>query len=98
MAHILPTNVTNFYDMFTYVNAVTEYWFFPMVLVAIWFVVFIATKRYETNRALLFSCIVCMIFAILLKIVNLVNELTLMLFIGATIGAFLLNALGGEPY
>jgi len=67
------------YEIFNYINNVSNGLFFPVILLTIWFVVFIAgfnvggRTSSSAAKAWTFSCFITSVFSILLSIMNFLN-------------------------
>ena len=69
----VPTgNETNgFYEMFKYIGwTATAGLFWPVILLVIWVVAFMATKQYSTSRAWTSASFLCAILSIMLAVMD----------------------------
>ena len=76
-------NITTGADFFTWINNSISGWFFPGVVIAAYFVLFIR-MLYSTNNishAFASASFICMILAILLRVADLVNTAFMVIFI-----------------
>jgi len=85
MAYTPPTgNITTGVEVFSWVNSdLVNNLFFPLVLVAI-FIIMITKQMYHAttiSRAVASSSFTCMILSILLRITNLLDTTTMVIFI-----------------
>ncbi|MFW5889067.1 MAG: hypothetical protein ACOCUD_01670 [Bacillota bacterium] len=79
MAVPLPTNatteITGIYSLFQYIqHDATGGMFFPMILFAVFIIMFIALKSYPTSRAAAGSSYLTMIMAIILRTLDLIQN------------------------
>lgn len=82
MTYVLPENVTGFLSFINYINLVTgENLFFPLIIGAIWFIIFMASKAYTTPRAITIASFFAMVLCIVGRIVGLVSNTFMFLFI-----------------
>lgn len=77
MAYPLPTDATEeisgFYSLFKYVqNDVSGGFFFLAILLALFIIMFISLKRYSTSTAFTTAAFINMIFAIILRTLDLI--------------------------
>ena len=83
-------NITSGGDFFSWINASIDGWFFPGIVIAAFFVMFVR-MLYNTNstsQAFATSAFICMILSVLLRVANLVNTPFMVIFIILTaIGA-----------
>jgi hypothetical protein len=79
-------NITSTADIFMWINSVTDSWFFPGLLIAVYFVIFIKLlySSQDIGKAFTASSFVCMIMAVLLRVTNLINTTFMILFIVLT--------------
>lgn len=63
-------NITGLPSYFEYVSSVSEGYFFPIVLLVIAFVLFIATKQFSTRTAFTFTSFIIALLAIPLTILG----------------------------
>jgi len=84
MAYAPPAgNITSTVDIFNWINGVTENWFIPGIIVAVYFIILIKLN-YNTNnlgQAFAASSFVCMILTVLLRVTNLINTAFMVIFI-----------------
>ena len=87
MAYPPPSgNITNTVGIFQWINSVTDSWFFPGLLIAVYFIIIIKLL-YSTNdvgKAFTAASFICMIMAVLLRVTNLINTVFMVLFIVLT--------------
>ena len=71
-----PPNATDtqgFLELATYTNFVTDGLLFPLLLLVIWVVVFVATKQFTVSKAFTYSSFIGLILGIPLTILGLVS-------------------------
>jgi len=70
--YVQPTgNETNgFYELFGYIGRTTGGLFWPVMLLVLWVVTFLAMKQYSTSRAWTFASFFCSILAIPLAVLD----------------------------
>lgn len=73
--YIEPTgnDTQGIFELFNYVNVTSDGLFFPMMLLVIWVITFIATKQYTTSRAWTFASFLVSFISIILAISNLIS-------------------------
>jgi len=66
--YVEPTanDTIGFYEFFNYVNVVAGGLFFPIMLLVIWVVIFMATKQYSTSRAFTGASVISAFLSIIL--------------------------------
>jgi len=62
-----------FTELFTYVNNVSDGFFFPAIMIVIWIVIFTGTKQYSTSRAWTTASVVCAFLSMPLVIIQLIS-------------------------
>jgi len=84
MAYSAPAgNITSTADIFYWVNSVTDNWFFPGAIIAV-FIIILARLMYRTDnlgQAFAGASFVCMILTVLLRVANLVKTEFMVIFI-----------------
>ncbi|MFW6172894.1 MAG: hypothetical protein ACOC5T_04045 [Elusimicrobiota bacterium] len=72
--YVEPTanDTKGFFEFFKYVNTVADGLFFPVLLLVVWVIVFVATKTYTTPRAWTAASITVSFLSIPLTIAGLV--------------------------
>lgn len=70
---------SSLYNFFLYINAGTTGVFFPLILLAIWMIIFISSlagtrMMGSASRAWTFASFVCGIISVMLTILNLLNK------------------------
>jgi len=87
----LPTesNMTGLFDYFKWVQNVSGGFFFPLILFALFVIIFIAIKgTYTSSRAFVTSSFICTVLAIMLGILGFVAQWVIYAFVIMTaIGA-----------
>jgi len=76
-------NITSGVDFFSWINTTIDGWFFAGMLIAVYFVLFIK-MLYNTDKvaqAFTSASFVCMILAILLRVIDLVSNVFMVIFI-----------------
>ena len=89
MVYSNPDNITSFYSTLYYVNDATGQMLFPLILLAIFLVAFIASKNYDTPRAMMFASFISMIAGMGFAFLGLISLQILVLTIIASIFSFL---------
>ena len=87
MAYAPPAgNITNTVGIFNWINSVTDNWFFPGLLVAVFFIILIKLQfsTQDLGKAFSGASFICMILAVLLRVTNLINTTFMILFIVLT--------------
>lgn len=81
-----PGNITSSVDLFSWINSTVNNWFFPGVIVAIYFIIIIKLmfKTDDLGKSFASASFACMILTILLRVINLVNTGFMVIFIIAT--------------
>lgn len=74
------------FELATYTNNVADGLMFPIFLLVIFIVTFIASKQYTNGKSLTYASFVCAVLAIPLAIVELINPKYLYIF-GILLGA-----------
>jgi len=70
----IDANVTNIYELFGYVQTVSEGVFFPFILFAIFITTFISLKQYENSRAFAGAAFLNLVLSIILSVLNLLSS------------------------
>ena len=85
------------YEFFGWVNRVpSEGLFFPIILLVIWLVSFLALKQYSTARAWTFASLFCSIISIMLAVLDYINPKFMYLCIFLTLIGFVWLKLDSE--
>jgi hypothetical protein len=74
-----------FYEFFKYINGVSDGAFFPLMLLVVWVIVFVATKQYSNSRAWTSASFICMVMGFGFAVLDLVSPrwaYLMILFIG----------------
>ena len=89
-----PTNITGFASIATYINQVTDYWFWTIMLFALLIISFVSMSHHSNERAFAGASFMCAIIAILLRALQLINDtfMFLFLFLAGVAVAMLINA------
>jgi len=74
--YTLPTNETgeSFLNLFTYVNDVSDGYFFLSILLALFVIVFISLKNFSNSKAFAGASFFNMIFAIIFRVLGLIEN------------------------
>ena len=95
MAFNAPSgNITSGVNFFQWLNTSIEGWFFPGVLIAAYFVIFVRLlySTEKTSQAFTATSFICMVLSILLRVADLVSNLVMVIFIICTaVGAVWVN-------
>ena len=85
-----PTgNETNgFYNLFGYINRVSGGIFWPIMLLVLWIITFLAIKQYSTSRAWTFASFFCAILSIPLAVLDYIAPVYMYMCIFLTIVGF----------
>jgi len=84
MAYSPPSgNITSGVDFFGWINTTVGGWFFPGIIVASFFVIFIKMMygSQNTGQAFAASSFICMILSVLLRVADLVSNAFMVIFI-----------------
>ena len=73
MTFAYPTNITKIVDIAVYTNSVTSGMFWPLILFALFCILFFSFKSYPAERAFATSSFITMIIAIMFGIIGLVS-------------------------
>ena len=84
MAYSPPSaNITSGVNFFSWLNSTIDNWFFPGVLLAAYFIIFVKLL-YSTNKigqAFVSSSFICLILSVLLRVADLVSNVFMVMFI-----------------
>ena len=69
-----PTNITKLADLALWTNNVTSGFFWPLILFAIFMILFLSFMSYGTTRAFAGSSFITMILAIMMGVIGLVSS------------------------
>lgn len=72
-----PENVTGFATLMDYMNYSTDNYFGLLLLIAIFVVLFVSMKFYETDKALAGASFVTLIIAVLFRSLNIIGDIVL---------------------
>jgi len=84
MAYDLPGLINSSVDVFTWVNSVTDNWFFPLILIAVWLITLIKMLFNPSNSAskcFSASSFVVMILSVFARVMNFVSTGIMTVFI-----------------
>ena len=83
MSYSPPGDIENTVGLFTWINSVTDNFFFPGLIVAVFFITLIKLmgRTEDVGKAFAASSFVCMILSVLLRVTNLVNNTFMVIFI-----------------
>jgi len=84
MTFATPGNMTSSVDMFTWINSVTNNWFFPFILIAVFIIILVKMISTETNtiaKSFAAASFMVMILCVLTRILDLVSTGFMSLFI-----------------
>lgn len=85
------------YEFFGWINRVpSEGLFFPVILLVIWFVAFLALKQYSTARAWTFASFLCSVISIIMAVLDYINPKFMYLCIFLTLIGFVWLKLDNE--
>lgn len=86
----MPTNndTGGFFEMFSYVNTNADNLFFPVMLLVLWGVIFMATKQFTASRAWTIASFVTAVLAIPLAVAQLIAPYYMYLSIILTVIGF----------
>lgn len=81
--YITATNndTIDFFTMTNYVNTVTDGLLFSLILLTIWVVAFVSSKRFKASVSWTIASFICMGLSIPMVVVNLISERWMYLFI-----------------
>lgn len=67
-------DTSGIYEFFNYINGTaTEGLFFPIIVLVIWIITFLATKQYSTSRAWTVASFLTSFLSVLLAVANLID-------------------------
>lgn len=89
MAYPYP-NITRPYEIVTYSQTVTNEFFGPMILLAIFVIAFIAMKNYKTTAALTGAAFVTFIISVLFWMIGIAHQNLVIVILLGLIGCFAL--------
>lgn len=72
--YINSSNVTNYVQMLEYANRVSEGWFGVGIILSFFIIIFVASMAYGAKRAFVSSAFLTIILALLLRIMNVINN------------------------
>lgn len=74
--YTLPTNETgeSFISLFTYINNVSNGWFFLAILFALFVIVFISLKNFSNSKAFTGASFLNMILAIIFRVLGFIEN------------------------
>jgi hypothetical protein len=73
-------NITGFYEGMSYANSVTENWFAPFILIALWVVFFITFRKWGETKSFAASSFITLIITGILRAMNLVSDMWMLIF------------------
>ena len=89
-----------FLELASYTNTVAGGLLFPVILMVLWVIILIATKQFNTSKAVTYASFVCLILAVPLALLDLINPTFMYIF-----GILLASGLvwlklegGGKPF
>lgn len=76
-------NTTSFTKFFSWLNSSVSDWFFPAMIIGVWFIIFIKLLNTSegAGRAFGTASFVCMILSVLLRAIDLCNTTIMLVFI-----------------
>ena len=96
MAYSPPSgNITSSFDFFNWLNGTISNWFFPGMIIAVYFIILVKMMYNSQNAGQAFAAasFICMILSVLLRVANLINNTFMVIFIILTaIGAVWMHA------
>jgi len=84
MAYATPGAMNTSVDVFTWVNSVTDNWFFPMIIIAVFIIIFVKMLFNENNtasKAFSAASFMVMIIAVFSRVLNFVSTGFMSIFI-----------------
>jgi len=90
MAYDSPENITSSLDIFEWVNSVTDSWFFPGAIFAVYIIILVKMLSNPANtsaKCFAAASFACMILSILIRITGLVSTGFMSIFILLTAGS-----------
>lgn len=69
------------YEIFKYVNTVSDGIFFVGLAFVIWIIIFVSTKNYSSSRAFTFASFVSFILTLVLTVIDLISPKIMYLFV-----------------
>ena len=78
-----PGNISSTADMFGWINSVTQSFFFPGVLIAVFIIILVKLmyRSEDVGKAFAAASFICMILSVLLRVTNLINNTVMVIFI-----------------
>lgn len=77
MTYAMPTNITNAIGIAAYANSVTDYFFWPLILFAVFAILFFSFMGWGATRAFGGASFVTAILAILMAVMGLISTYVL---------------------
>ena len=84
-----PENMTSVFDLMSHANTLTDGFLGTGILIVVAVISFIATKMFSTDKALGFAGFLSLMVAILLRFMNLINDMVLYITIVLVAGVFI---------
>lgn len=97
MTYALPTNVTNFFDIFTYANeTASNYTLGFWIVIATFFISFTYMLQYGGRKSLVGSMLFTSIVSVLLRVLNLITDVIFVPVLVLLLAVVVLYILKGE--
>jgi hypothetical protein len=77
-----PTNVSSFSSLATYVNTVTNNWFWTLIVAAVFIITIIGFgNRYSKENVIVSAAFICLILSVLFRVMELVGDSLIFFFV-----------------
>jgi len=77
-------NITGFYEGMLYANSVTENWFSPFILIALWIIMFMVLGRTNKDNGFAAASLITFIISGMLRAMGLISDLWILVFLMLT--------------
>jgi len=90
MAYASPGNMSTATSVFRYFNTTVDNWFFPGIILAVWFIILIKMKfnNNDTGKSFAAASFMCMILTVMARVLDFVSTGFMSMFI-------IMTAVGG---
>lgn len=76
---VLPQNTTGLVSFISWADGVVNGWFGPVILLALFMVIFLATKKEESKQAFAVAGFLTAIVAVMLRVLEIIPDRTLII-------------------
>ena len=87
MTYLPPAgNITDSVGIFNWINSSVNNWFFPGIIIAVFFIILIKLmfSTDDLGKSFASASFICMVFTVLLRVANLINTQFMVIFIMLT--------------